>query len=66
MNVRNWISDIEEQTSNHCSKSSGECIKVPMIVIGNKIDLRNGASEDRKKYFVSTQQGLQLAKVINN
>ena len=55
MNVRSWMSDIEDQTS--------DSYNVPVIVVGNKIDLRNEAIEEKKKCFVSTEEGLKLAKV---
>lgn len=51
LNIREWISTIEESTDK----------KIPIILIGNKTDLRENAKKDGKK-IVENEDGLRLSK----
>lgn len=53
LNVRKWVSDIQEQTD--C-----DSVKLPLIIVGNKIDLRP-ENEEQRKLFVSFVDGLHMA-----
>ena len=55
INVREWIQSINEITDR----------SIPIIIIGNKTDLRESASRNNIK-VINYQDGLKFAKVIKN
>ena len=52
LNVREWIDTISDSTPK----------KVSVMIVGNKIDLRDQARVDGKR-VIETTEGLKLAKV---
>jgi Ras and EF-hand domain-containing protein len=56
LNVRKWVHDIEEQTDH----------PIPVVIVGNKTDLRDGIQETQGKSFVSSQDGCKMSLETNS
>ncbi|KAI1289225.1 Ras and EF-hand domain-containing protein [Halotydeus destructor] len=52
LNVRQWISDVEEMTEK----------TVPLMLVANKSDLREKATEENREFFITTENGSKLAE----
>lgn len=51
LNVRKWIHDIEDQTD----------FPIPVIIVGNKTDLRDNSNPNSGKAFITSEDGCKLS-----
>ena len=60
MSVRSWMVDIKSNATSPTT-ITGESIQIPVILIGNKVDLREAATPETSSLFISSDAGSAAA-----
>lgn len=61
MSVRSWMVDIKSNATSPTT-ITGESVNIPVMLIGNKIDLRDSADSSSSSLFISSDAGSIAAR----
>lgn len=61
LSVRSWMVDIKSNATSPTTMN-GESVNIPVMLIGNKIDLRENANDESSSLFISSDAGSVAAR----